>query len=722
MAVETNIGRVAFTDKGAYSSATVYSKWDFVTTTDSTYLYIATTPQSGKPVTDTAYWKCIANGKQATTAAQSANTAAATANTAAGLADDARLAIQDDLGLKADHGYVSNPKTLKEVDDQVQELELLNPEKYAASWVVTDLSPGSDKQYGDPSVADCWRPYLVDCTKNVVNDINVVGELKRNNFLRFTDNTFAPVVGITETMRAECDVELYLDAAHTQKYCDAGQFNAANFYNEYGISQKLYNLSGTEVRILRPWETTSQNYTVVIGLIADRWFIDNEIGNSGKKWKGVFARPTMWDGIEAKKLPRTGLSPNAPTTVGNKFRNFFFLYNPGDINTKSSRGTSNIVSMFYRTDRCYPRTTDVSQLSSVTYARANNADITIPIPFAEGGMFAYCAFLSSMETKHKTKNLHSASLFGSGISSNDACSNETQYRSNGGMKYSLDSGVTWVYNKWSEQNALYYTNTGVRTHMSNFFNSEDVKEQCNESQIAASYAKETGIGENTEFTMYGEKYFYKNVPGVNGLADGEMNVLVYKLINEDISAFDSAGSPLPAKIECALRMSLCNGFSLSGDVFKYVGGGCESVGLCTDVVQGSVGLPYKVYLEPDQTKFHKETVISKPNAGVFDFEALYPYMGEFITFNNYRKSLAPYTIAGGESGGSIATGECAYLNGGNYWSSVLNTRVRLGLRAGGNAHFTYCSPRIAYCYAAASAVNRIYAGFAQVLLRSNGAT
>ena len=35
------------------------------------------------------------------------------------LADDARLAIQDDLALKANHGYDSNPKTLKEVEDSI---------------------------------------------------------------------------------------------------------------------------------------------------------------------------------------------------------------------------------------------------------------------------------------------------------------------------------------------------------------------------------------------------------------------------------------------------------------------------------------------------------------------------------------------------------------------------------------------------------------------------
>lgn len=75
MATETKIARVAFMDRGVYSAETEYSKWDFVTTEDSTYLYIGETSATGKPVTDTAYWKCIADGKQATAAAELADTA-----------------------------------------------------------------------------------------------------------------------------------------------------------------------------------------------------------------------------------------------------------------------------------------------------------------------------------------------------------------------------------------------------------------------------------------------------------------------------------------------------------------------------------------------------------------------------------------------------------------------------------------------------------------------
>ena len=92
MAIETKIARVAFMDRGVYSGVAEYSKWDFVTTEDSTYLYIGETPATGKPVTDTAYWKCIADGKQATEAAVQADTArtelTTAVNTKMGEADD----------------------------------------------------------------------------------------------------------------------------------------------------------------------------------------------------------------------------------------------------------------------------------------------------------------------------------------------------------------------------------------------------------------------------------------------------------------------------------------------------------------------------------------------------------------------------------------------------------------------------------------------------------
>lgn len=671
----------------------------------------ASAANTAKQNTETATLGANEAADNATGAATIAEQAAENASESAREADEAKEGANQ---------AAENANTIANgLNDRITELELLQPEKYTGSWIVENLSPDSDKQYGDEKVADCWRPYLVDCTKIDGDEVFDDRELMRNNFLRFADGSFAPTVGITEAMRAECDVELYLDAEHTQKYCDAGMFNATDFYNQHGMG-KLYDVNGNEVRVLRPWETTSQNYTIVLAPKQDMWFIDNVIGKSGKKWKGVFNRPTMWDGIEAKMLKRTGIAPGASTTVGNKFRNFFFLYNTGDTNTKSSKGQSNIVTMFDK-DRQYPRSLDITQMSSMTFARNNNSDPSLPYPFAEMGMFAFCAFISSMEIKHKTKYLHNNSLFGSGISGNDSCTNESQLKSNGGTRC-LVEGV-WNYTKWGSSNNLYYNSTGSRATMNAMLNNQAPKEQCMESQMAASFAAELGIQEGVEFDFYGEAYSYKNIPGVNGLVDGEMNVKVFKEMGEDISAFNASGTPIQARVECVLRMSLVNGFSLCGDVFRYVGGGCEMVGLDTTGVSDDSGHPYKIYLETDQKKFHNETAVFKDNFGVFDFESAYPLIGEYVTFGNgYRKSMAPYTITGGEQGGGLTTGECAYMYGAKNWSSTLNRRTRVGLRQGGYATFANCSARVVHCYYSVSIAFRSYAGFAQVLIRSKGAT
>lgn len=114
---EYNLGRVAFLDRGNYSETEIYNKWDFVTTIDSTYLFIGITPQIGKPVTDTGFWKCIADGKPATLAAaaadlakEAANSAATLANEKAALAQSAATLANTKAGLANDAAILANNK------------------------------------------------------------------------------------------------------------------------------------------------------------------------------------------------------------------------------------------------------------------------------------------------------------------------------------------------------------------------------------------------------------------------------------------------------------------------------------------------------------------------------------------------------------------------------------------------------------------------------------
>lgn len=136
---EFNLGQVAFNDKGAHSKTETYSIWDFATTVDSTYLYVSETPTIGKSVTDTAYWRCIADGKQATEAARLSAIATGLANAAAQNADNARGSIQDDLGSKS--GIPEEKTTaqaLSELNAKIKGLEAIVSNNIVGRLVVAN--------------------------------------------------------------------------------------------------------------------------------------------------------------------------------------------------------------------------------------------------------------------------------------------------------------------------------------------------------------------------------------------------------------------------------------------------------------------------------------------------------------------------------------------------------------------------------------------------------
>lgn len=618
---------------------------------------------------------------------------------------------------------------------------------YAVAWKDGDPSPTSIEESGCKGLAADWDFFLIDTTLNTGLRNKPVGKLMKTNLLRFIDGSFAPTVGITEEMRKECDVELYLDKQHSIRYCEAGMFNPTAFYNEYGISQKLYKSDGSEVRVLRPWETTETKYTIGLGRDKTVYLLDNKIGTSGKSWRGIFLQPVVWDGIDVSKFPLvpTAISPGPVCTVGGKTRNFFYLYE-GEQNCKSSKGIGDLCTIFLN-GRTYPRVNDMQQVSNMNYARANNSDPNNPYPFAEGGYHALNTFIVSQEILYGTKYLHSNSLFGSGISSNDPCNNESTWKSNGGLRYHKVGESEWKYSGWNGSGDIYYMDkeNPTRNSFTVFINQEYPKEQCMESQMAVSYAMELGIPEGQEFEFYDGTYWYTKVNGGYNYIEGDvMNFKVYKKIVGTVSAYDSAGTPTDWNIEIILRMSLIGGANLSGDVFTYWGGGYEQVGTCTDPKSGSTGNPVDLYLQPDQSKWVKETTFTKNDLGKFDFESTYMKMSsttnegsdeaallneenEIMTLplvdgkdtnlgDGYASSRISYTPWKSGKGGGLGTGECFYTWDNNYWSSVLNQRVRIAARFRGSANYGFCSPRFLLAHYASSDAFRFSSGSAQVLL------
>ncbi len=674
-----------------------------------------------------------ATGK-ANTAATNADTATANANAATAAAEKVNAVLGDDNVLKVTD-RTGAEKSLSLVSQAAATEMAKKVEQNAAD--IAELKEGvkdyyvgeNDEVTGDPHFKNCkgnkeflgeWHPFLIDHTDNTGEATHPVGQLMDNNHFRFVSGAFAPTVGITEAMRAACDVQLYTDAEHTTPLtlkngvvvtdkAGAHPYDATEVYNSLGLVD-LYDGEGNKVRQLLPWETTETKYSVMIGRYDTIYPVDRQTGESGKVLSGIFKRQVRYDGIDTGKYPLSGtaLAPCPVTTVGNKTRNFFYAYAVGDTNTTNgaSGAGESMCSMYVNDGRTYPRISDMSQITNMQKARANNADTNAPLPFAEGGYHGINTFILCMELLYGTKYLHDNNLFGSGISSNDACNSENTWLDNGGVRCREQGTAEWTYRGFGDSTPFGYKENLQKNNFSWFVNYYRPKEQCMESQMAASWAAEFGIAENTEYEAYGATYRYKNITGVKGLADGVMNCKVYRKKIGTCKGYKDADTLATYDLELSLRMSLMHGMNVSGDFFAYWGGGCEMVGTNKgDTDSAKLEKNYiDFYLEPNQSKWVNESVVSKDNLGTFGFEAVYGKIGVFdppILSDGYCKNrlgYVPYKIA---NGGNISSWQCFYSWTTPYWSSTINQRARIAVRLRGAANNAVCSAR--YLSAAYSA-------------------
>lgn len=686
-----------------------------------------------------------ATGK-ANTAASNADTATANANAAAAAAEKVNAVLGDDNVLKVTD-RTGAEKSLDLVSQAAATEMAKKVEQNAAD--IAELKEGvkdyyvgeNDEVTGDPHFKNCkgnkeflgeWHPFLIDHTDNTGEATHPVGQLMDNNHFRFVSGAFAPTVGITEAMRAACDVQLYTDAEHTTPLtlkngvvvtdkAGAHPYDAVEVYNSLGLVD-LYDGEGNKVRQLLPWETTETKYSVMIGRYDTIYPVDRQTGDSGKVLSGIFKRQVRYDGIDTGKYPLLGtaLAPCPVTTVGNKTRNFFYAYAVGDTNTTNgaSGAGESMCSMYVNDGRTYPRISDISQVTNMQKARANNADTNASLPFAEGGYHGINTFILCMELLYGTKYLHDNNLFGSGISSNDACNSENTWLDNGGVRCKEQGTEEWTYSRFGDRIPFGYNEKLEKNNFSWFVNYYRPKEQCMESQMAASWAAEFGIAENTEYEAYGGTYRYKNITGVKGLADGVMNCKVYRKKIGTCKGYKDADTLATYDLELSLRMSLMHGMNVSGDVFAYWGGGCEMVGTnkgSTDSARLEKNY-IDFYLEPNQSKWVNESVVSKNNLGTFGFEAVYSKIGVFgppILSDGYCKNRLGYTPYKIADGGNMSSWQCFYSWAFPYWSSTLNQRVRIAVRLRGSAALALCSARSLNAYDSAADAYVYFGGSAQ---------
>ena len=569
--------------------------------------------------------------------------------------------------------------------------------------------------------------------------------LRRDNLLRNVGGDFAPVVVISDSQYADSLLDLYTRSGSTYTlYCSAGNYDPVAyvegmlrlFYkgtktaDAIKLWKKADDGTYTEAHALLPWETVDNRWSIFLDSFGrDVYFLDNVVGDSGTCWRGIFSDLSnveggKWDGIDISqyRLRRTGISPCPVATVTYNgktvTRNMFYL-KQGMTNCQGAAGTNSCTTMLQEPDRTYPRTVDVAAVSNMDMARNNNPNVESPYPVAEGGYNNMSAHVMAMELIHGTKSLYTASMYGSGISSNDACSTEAQYLLNGGTRMRKSSSDAFTYKKWSETAPFKPGSATAATNMSATLNQEYPKEQCMESQIVLSFAKEFGIAADTWFTVYGGIYKYVTPIGCKGLADGYMNARVYKDIGGTVNGYNISTSAAETwTVEVMLRMPICGGFNLCGDITAYWQGGCEV--LHTVKVDPSVsrsGNEAEAWSELDQLKWVRDRDIRKSTGDKFLCETAYNHRFSVgSTFSGWLKKRASYCPVG-TSGGSSTKGEICYQHLTNDgFGSDMSVHQRAALRFRLNAHNSSCSPRSMYASFPASYQFRNSGGSAQVLL------
>ena len=605
---------------------------------------------------------------------------------------------------------------------------------------------------GNPEVAADFDAYLLDCTDNAREYTTPIRKLRRFNYLRDSNGAYAPVVYVTESMNNMLSANTVYNGSGTAvTYSAASLWEIdkplikANPLVEHPT--KLYSDSAHTTELThypRPWETTHAEYSIGNANNKTLYILDTLKNSAGtKQYVGLFRSPITWDGITEHhyyKLAPTAVFPSPFVSINSKARCLFYAAQPVGLDSNCKSNNANSFGLVNPTGRVYPHTSNVNQEKCMRNARANNKDASLPYPFAEGGLLAIDSHIMGTQLLAGTRAIAVPNLYGSGISSNDgAPANAEGFYKYGGIRtcaantaaLSADiedasvnawAGITWTYYTWNGNTPSGMI--GTATNWSNATTAYCPKEECMESQMAYSYAKEVGIPATTDFTapnlfaFYGNIYYYAEVTGSN-IPNNGMNARVYKL-----KIIKNFGSSTKYDIMFCQRMSLYQGMNLSGDIWRYEGGGYEQVGqIATE--NADTGNPVKFYVMPDQTKWVWNTVVGQSAANSFGFEDTYRVIDTFndaaiLTHSEgYVRVRVPYTGFGSVfEGSSNGTGEGYYHYATNtYWTKTpVGYKTRAYVLRGGHAYNPNCSPRYLLSAYSASDTDSRLGGSAQALV------
>jgi hypothetical protein len=511
--------------------------------------------------------------------------------------------------------YKESQRILSEISDSH-----IDPE--VALWDTTSLSPAAWKTTSDTPLIDKKAPYLVKAT---AGSVQVVGQLQKNNWFRYSDGTYAPT-WITESPGSS-------------------------------------------------WETEDLGYDIVVGWNEPLWYIGGVVGDSGKRIYGFFGEPTVYDGVNTRKLPSSGISASAGLEISGVLRSAFF-----DSTITGTSGGESGIAVYNSAGELVSQYKAPGSGSGVYWklggARADfdteilgkNSSTSSVTPCSPVLMTTWMAHLYAAYVKYGTKGL--GELFGTGNTGYEL--SDSTWGTRTGTRYRVSGEKDWTYtgNTFKEQYYYYPTaDSGslekVKSVAEVFTGSGYFRTLGCEQQMALSWAVENNIQSGVEFEFQGYTFWYKDISGYPSLLEGpEMSAKLFKRYNSGAcTLLDATGSEVELEIEVVLEYPVVCGELLgNGPAPKYITG-MEAVVEMSSIpaVSGSVYTnPASVYLCHTQEDLVIPGSYGSMTAGTkYEFEGTYEKLGDVVFSGNApTKTSLPYTCYQEEAGISGTLSEC----------------------------------------------------------------
>lgn len=330
-------------------------------------------------------------------------------------------------------------------------------------------------------------------------------------------------------------------------------------------------------------------------------------------------------------------------------------------------------------------TTNISRFNYEQYARNKNTDTSSNLPYANAFAFDLDVWCTLLFIKFRTKDVHSQSVCGKGISSNDSAPDASSWGKMTGIRFKKNDNQTYVYYKINGA-GFKASETGTTYNFDQVINNYRPKLKMFEAQLAMSYAKENNIEQNTDFTYDGSTYRYFNFQGHNGLAEGEMSGVVVKFFTISVTGWSIPDSALVTdkEVEVCFAQPLIRGRIAGwGDIWMWYSG-------IDCVMHDSTSID--IYQTKSVNNMTTDNVSTDKNPGEsYGFENIYDLIGTRNKGEGYQLENFKDCLIGKTQGGGLHTGECHY----NWFTGGAGSGKigRRGVCFGGRSNDGNCSLR-----------------------------